>query len=281
MNNTTLPARIPLNEASWQGIQKVAMAGKANEYWKVGDTKTILLNGRIAGTPFTNFPVEAFILGFDHNGAVEGWNRIHFGLSMKDGNPVGLRDRHYGDYNKGSPSQNAPAAKPGFRMNLQNTNAGGWEHSYMRTQVLGSHADPRDPVKGTLLAALPRSLRQVMCSVPKYTDNTGNKSSDKEAVTCTLDSLWLPAHYEMYGIEQKNLPINTHEQEKQATYDYFKKNPGVIYCMGSPKKASMAWLRSPSHNSLGSDSFFLAQRYAIASNSIASQSLDLFACFAV
>lgn len=34
-----------LNENSWAVIQKVAKAGKAANYWKVGDTKEIILNG--------------------------------------------------------------------------------------------------------------------------------------------------------------------------------------------------------------------------------------------
>ena len=50
--------KIPtLEEASWEFISEVSRAGKAQEYWYVGDTKTISIGGET---------YKAIIISFDH-----------------------------------------------------------------------------------------------------------------------------------------------------------------------------------------------------------------------
>ena len=241
MNDIVLPAKMPLNDLSWKGIQAVARSGKAGEYWQPGDTKRIKLNGVVAGFSFDEYPLDVFVLGIDHNPNLEGYNHIHFGIGMLDHNVVALCDNRYGKvklYGK----------DPGFRMNSIYTNSGGWEQSYMRTTVLGANRDPYNPMEGTLLAALPRALREVMFPVFKYTDNVGgNDCSSESSVTPTRDSLWLLSEHEIYGSAgQKNLPpVNPYEKEKQKQYSYFKDHSPKMYHFKSLADSAGTWCRSP------------------------------------
>ena len=211
MSITSLPAKMPLNEMSWQGIKAVARAGKAIDYWKVGEPKTIVLNGTVAGMKYDHFSIDAFILGFDHNPDEEGYHNIHFGIGMKHGILTGLCDRRYNDYGRYYGTR-------GFRMNMKETNLGGWASSYMRKEVLGSSGDPYAPVKGTLLSALPRALREVMRPTPKYSDNAETvKQRVQSEVSKTMDVLWLPSGIEWLGVGAS--------VDKQKCYDFFGRFP--------------------------------------------------------
>ena len=220
MNNTILPGKLSLNDMSWKGIQEVCREGKAKDYWQAGSTKTITINGTVGPAHFRNRQVNAFILGIDHNAAVEGANRIHFGIGMKGNTLVGLQDKFfnqkiqdfslerfcmYKDYESGS-------SIPGVA---------GWLGSYMRTSILGSNGSANDPSEGTLLAALPRALREVMAVTTKYTDNAMDSHKEAKDVTASRDLLWLPSEFEVYGCCRTG---NGHEQEYQEWYDYFKQN---------------------------------------------------------
>ena len=46
------------------------MPGRGN-YWSVGDTKDVTLTGNWQDLIMSNVTVKAFIIGFDHNSAVE------------------------------------------------------------------------------------------------------------------------------------------------------------------------------------------------------------------
>ena len=84
-----------LNSMSWADIRKVSDAGIASTYWKVGDAKQITVNGTVSSTAI-NMNVWAFILGFNHNSAKEGSNRIHFqiGKVSASGNQISFIDSH-------------------------------------------------------------------------------------------------------------------------------------------------------------------------------------------
>ena len=203
MNGIILPEKMPLNDMSWKGIQAVARSGKAGEYWQPGDTKRIKLNGVVAGFSFDEYPLDVFVLGIDHNPSLEGYNHIHFGITLKKEDAVDLLG-------------------PNFHLNLSYTNQGGWEQSYVRTDVLGADKNPSDPADGTLLAALPRPLREVMVPVCKYTDNTSGEFSREADATCTRDSLWFLAEQEIEAFCHSS---NPREGNRQARYDFFKKYP--------------------------------------------------------
>ena len=230
-----------LDKNEWKVIKKVADADKGANYWAVGDTKRITLNGKVGATTISNLKVDAFIIGFNHNSGKEGSNRIHFLLGKIGGKFVGLVDSYY------DPSGYATTSGA-FTMNTSDTNSGGWAKTQMRSTVLGAASDPTNPTANTLLAALPADLRAVMKSVTKYTDNTGGGSNSASAVTATTDYLWLLAEFEVFG---SRTYANSSEPSSQAQYEYFKAGNSKIAYKHSAAGTAAAWrLRSPysTHN---------------------------------
>ena len=225
-----------LDKNEWKVIKKVADADKGANYWAVGDTKRITLNGKVGATTISNLKVDAFIIGFNHNSGKEGSNRIHFLLGKIGGKFVGLVDSYY------NPS-GYTTTSGAFTMNTSDTNSGGWAKTQMRSTVLGAASDPTNPTANTLLAALPADLRAVMKSVTKYTDNTGGGSNSASAVTATTDYLWLLAEFEVFG---SRTYANSSEPSSQAQYEYFKAGNSKIAYKHSAAETAAAWrLRSP------------------------------------
>ena len=221
-----------LNNNSWWTISKVSQMGLAAQYWSVGDTKTITINGKVGATTFSNLSIDAYI-GFNHNSAKEGANRIHFKLGKISGVQVGLVDSSY---------ENQVSTSGKFTMNTRNTNSGGWNRSHMRKTVLGNDSTPTSPTANTLLAALPSDLRAVMKSVTKYSDNTGGGNNAASYVTATTDYLFLLAEFEVFG---KWMFANSAEQNYQVQYDYYKAgNSKVHYRHSATGSKAWAWLRS-------------------------------------
>ena len=230
-----------LNDNDWATIRAVSDANQGANYWSVGDTKTITINGKVGATTFSNLSIDAYIIGFNHNSAKEGANRIHFKLGKISGVQVGLVDSSYN-------SQVSTSGK--FTMNTSVTNSGGWNVSHMRKTVLGSDSTPTSPTANTLLAALPSDLRAVMKSVTKYSDNTGGGQDTASYVTATTDYLFLLAEFEVFGTRTY---ANSVEQNYQAQYDYFKAgNSKRHYKHSATSSAVWAWLRSVYCNTKGS-----------------------------
>ena len=177
--------------------------------------------------------VDAYILGFDHNSAKEGTNRIHFQLGKISGKDVALCDSGY---------NNEKTSAGYFHMNTSRTNSGGWKSSAMRTN-LGNGGTPTSPAANTLLAAFPADLRAVMKSVTKYTDNTGGGTNTASNVSTTVDWVFLLAEFEVFGSRSY---ANSAEQNYQLQYDYYKAgNSKVAYNHSATSTAVWWWLRSP------------------------------------
>ena len=227
-----------LNENSWAVIKAVSDSGQGDNYWDVGDTKNIKINGKVGSTTFNNLSVDVFIIGFNHNSSREGSNRIHFQIGKIGGKLVGLIDSKY------SPDNSWSSGSSGnFVMNTSNTNSGGWNNSYMRKTILGNSNTPSNPLANSFIAALPADLRAVMKSVTKYTDNTANGGGNQASyITATTDYLWLLAEFEVQGARSY---ANSYEQNYQAQYQYFKSgNSKVAYKYNATGTAVYWWLRS-------------------------------------
>ena len=230
--SVTLPTTT-LNDNDWDTISEASAAGTADDYWAVGDTKSIVINGNVVGFGITNLTVNVFILGFNHNASREGSNRIHFQIGKIGATPVALCDNNY----------NNTGSSQGFRMNTSNTNNGGWASSYMRNTVLGNGGTPSSPTANSLMAALPSALRAVMKAVTKYTDNTGGGSNNQSNVTSTQDYLFLLAEFEVFGTRNW---ANSYEQNYQVQYAYYQAgNSRIAYRHTSTASAVWWWLRSP------------------------------------
>lgn len=230
-----------LNDNDWSKIKSVSDAGQGANYWSIGDCKEITLNGTVGALTLSNFTTYAFIIGFNHNSAVEGANRIHFQLgktALSGGTDVALCDSKY----------NSQVSATGyFSMNSSITNSGGWKSSQMRTNICGTSISN---YSGTILAVIPAALRAVLKSVTKYTDNTGGGSTAASNVTATTDYFFLLSEYEVFGSISR---ANVNEASKQAQYAYYSAgNSKIKYKHDGTSTAATWWLRSPlASNSYG------------------------------
>jgi hypothetical protein len=244
-----------LNNNSWATIQAVAQAGNGADYWQVGDRKEIVLNGTCRARTFDNYKVYAYILGFNHNEALEG-RAIHFQIGfddLTDGVPIVLTDS-YGTKNTG------------FCMNNVQTNAGGWNGSFMRTTIIPE-----------FISCLPSDLQDALKAVNKYTDNTGNASDVAANVTATQDKVFLLAEYEIFG---SRTYANQYEQNSQARYDYYKNgNSNVMYNDQSTSTAVYWWERSADYR--GANGFNRVDGNGSAYSGIAHFSMGFAPAFTV
>ena len=232
----TLPTKV-LNDNSWATIREVSSAGLGANYWAVGDVKEIKINGKVGNTTFSNLAVNTFILGFNHNSAKEGANKIHFQIGKIGSTAVGLCDSQY---------NNTISSSGYFNWNTSNTNSGGWNACYKRKTLYGNDGTPTSPVANSLMAALPSELLAVMQPVTKYTDNTGNTSNSSGAVTATTDYLFDLSEFEVFG---SRTYANQYEQNSQAQYDYYKAGNSKVAYNHSAVSTAVRWgLRSPRYD---------------------------------
>ena len=256
-----------LDDNSWEMIKRVADADEGANWWSVGDTKSIVLNGKIGILQANVMAIDVFILGFNHNASREGQHLIHFAIGKISGKQVALCDSQYNDY----------TSSTCFHMNSSDDNGGGWNQSYMRKTILGNSGSPSSPPSNSLLAALPADLRAVMQSVNKYTDNTGHSSNSSGAVTATVDWLWLLAEFELYG---SRTYANQYERNSQQQYDYFKAgNPKTFGKHNATGTVVWAWSRSPDYD--GNTSFVVFHADGAAIYYYANDSGAVCAGFAV
>lgn len=214
-----------LNENGWEAIRKASDSGDAPNLWSVGDCKSVTLNGTVGSLTLSNYTVYAFILGFNHNEALEGSNRIHFQIgktAATGGTDVALCDSLYD-------TQGSSAA---FRMNTSMTNRGGWAESYMRKTICSDFKN-----------VISSDLRAILKDVTKYTDNVAGASNKPINITDTLDDFFILSEYEIFGSTNY---ANTAEADKQAQYDYYKAGNGKVkYKHNNTTTAVKNWIRSP------------------------------------
>ena len=228
-----------LSSNSWAVIKAVSDAGQGANYWSIGATKSVTINGKVGATTISSLKVDAFIIGFNHNSSKEGSNRIHFQIGKVSGKAVALCDSQY----------NGSGSSAMFHMNSSDSNSGGWNGSYMRKTLLGNSNTPDSTLENSLMAALPSDLLAVMKTVTKYTDNTGGGSNSSGNVTATADYLFLLAEFEVFGTRYL---ANQYEQNSQKQYDYYKAgNSRVAYNHSAVSTAVWWWLRSAPYTSSG------------------------------
>ena len=255
-----------MNDATWAQIHELSASGKLGDYYDVGDGKDVTLNGLVGNLYLSHLVITAFILGINHNAALEGNNKTHFALGKISGKMVALCDSRYNSY----------TSSGYFVMNGNGSNSGGWNTSEMRKNTLGNSGTPSSPPAASLLAALPADLRAVMKSVTKYTDNTGGSNSSR-AVTPTTDYLWPMAEFEVFGSRSY---ANQYEKNSQMQYDYFKAgNSKVAYKHNSTFSAVWVWLRSADNT--GSATFCTLLSDGSPNGNYSNYSGGLFAGFAV
>lgn len=249
-----------LEAMSWSDVKQIADQDLGANYFKVGDRKSVKLNGTVGTKSYNNVTLYTFILGFNHNATLEGNHLIHFAgfkTAATGGVDVCLDDGSYNSYKTDGSKI--------FNMNhWGNYNYGGWAACDMRYDILGStnqapsgYGSARvagatgtnptatcatSPVANTLMAALPSDLRAVMQPITKYSDAVGNSSNVAANVKATIDYLPLLAEFEVHGARTY---ANQYEKDKQAQYAYFSAgNSKVFYRQSTTGTAAWWWNRS-------------------------------------
>ena len=221
-----------LNNNSWTLISIIASTGLAENYWSIGDTKEIVLNGTAGVTTYDNVSIWAQIIGFNHNPGYEGESSIHFQIgttAQTSGVQVALIDGGYGT---------SKTTAGYFNMNYSNSNSGGWASSKMRTVMLPE-----------LETVLPADLTAVIKVVNKYTDNVGGGSGHvEENVSVTEERLFLPSYYEVFGGTSTSY-ANSYENGVTKQYSYYSAgNSKVRYRHSATTSTCYWWLRSPRYS---------------------------------
>lgn len=240
-----IPTTKTLEESTWAEIAQVSANKQWDAMgWKVGDSKTITLNGTVGTLALDNYQCKVYILGFDHNAEKEGQG-ISFGmLEGADGKQLCLVDQYY---------LTNTSEVMAFTINTTETNTGGWKAAKMRKTILGStdvengDATPAtitNPAANTLMAALPADLRAVLKPITKYTNNVGS-AGDASAISTTIDYLPLMAEFEVFGVKTN---ANPNEKTYQAQYEYYKSGSKIKYKQNDVASAARWWLRSPNPN---------------------------------
>lgn len=243
-----------LENTSWTDIKAVGASGGAENYWAVGDTKSVVLNGTVGIVNLVHQTYLFCIIGFNHNENYEG-KGIHFMLEKTiEGTNIALTDSNH---------TNATSSVS-FRYNLSDVNTGGWQGCYLRNTICQSFYE-----------ALPSDLKSVLDGCIKYTDNVGGTSMAAANVTATNDKIFIPAEFEIFGVKTG---ANNAEQNYQKQYDYYKAgNSKVKYCSHNLGEQANWWLRSPDNNG----SYALGVAVSKISGFRATNSLGLVPCFKV
>lgn len=205
-----------LNNNTWEQISLAAQKGVAENVWRVGDTKEITLSGSVGGVNLSGTYL-CYILGFNHNAALEGDNRIHFQLARST---AGKELCFYR-----------------YQLSSAFGTAGGWEKCSLRNTLLGT--DPAN-CAGTILGTFPAELLAVLRPAQKYSDNG---SGDLGSVSATTDYLWIPAEKEVFGTVTEG---TAGQGQQQAQYAYYAAGGSKIrYAQNDTRNTEREWwLRS-------------------------------------
>ena len=209
-----------LDENDWTTIREVSDAGQGSNYWSIGDRKAVTLNGTV-GSLSLNGTYYCYIIGIDHNSAIEGTNRIHFQFgktALSGGTDICFVDTGYG---------NSKTSGSWFNMNNTNSNRGGWESSLMRTVICPAFK-----------SAMPSDLQAVLKTVTKYSDNIGGGPNNPSYVTATSEEVFLLSEFEVFGARTY---ANSAEQNYQAQYAYYSAGNSRVRYLHSHLDIDASW----------------------------------------
>ena len=244
-----------LDENSWKAIKWASKNNMGANFWSVGDCKEVTMNGKVSdGLTLTNYTAWVFIIGFNHNAEREG-NGIAFQgfKATKNGTPVCLTDSGYRSFK---------TSGTWFNMNNTNNNAGGWQASLMRKNVM--------PL---IKASFPSDLQAVIKPSTIFT----TQGSGDGACTATEDEVFLLAEFEIFGTRTF---ASTQEQNYLKQYAYYAAgNSKEEYKHNDTSTAAYWWERSP--NSGNSYNFCDVTAKGGASNDNANYSFGVSPCFKV
>lgn len=276
-NITLTQFNTALNNTDWNTISLISQDNLGDSVWAVGDAKQIVLNGNVGlFASFDNLATYVYIIGFNHNQAIQGKGITFGGFSttLSSGVNIALTDTSYSSTaGGGGGGGGGGSGGQKFAMNYNTSQSnGGWAGSQMRYNILGStdvaptYNDSNigvfgnnptstcatDPVTDSLMAALPSDLRTVMKPMTIYTDNVGvNLGNLAQNVTSSIDYLPLLSEREVFSGE--TYYANSAEATYQSQYAYYANgNSKIKYQYNSTGNSVYWWLRSPAMSGGGS-----------------------------
>lgn len=227
-----------LENNSWEQIRGVSDSGTGASIWSIGDTHSLTINGQVGTQTFNNYTTYIFIIGFNHNSAVEGEGITFQGFKSagSGGRDLCLVGPNYNNYTSTSGD---------FNMNTSDTNSGGWNNCNMRKYTLGSD-NASSPRANTLMAALPADLRAVLRPMTIWTNNSRGTTNTASATT---DYLPLLSEFEVFGTTTYSCSAEAQHQQQYAYY--VSGNSKVKYRHDNTGSVASWWERSPSSGGAG------------------------------
>lgn len=276
------------NNNNWDLISRVSRGGTASSWWNVGDVKYIDIDSEFfdsASLSSGTSQVGVFIIGFDHNAAIEGSGISLQGFKSSTAELSDLTFAYCDNQYRRSSVINT-TNKYLTMMHWASTTEYrwpwcGWQGSDMRLYNLGSvdhevtditDSNPHDDnfikdidklPKYSLMRALPEEFRNVLKQMNKYTQ--AYYSTDRNTCMCK-DYIVLPSVKEI----GKTSSISYKQDESnQETYEYYiNGNTHIKYQLKHNAQWDRTtkidyWLRSPvDWNSIASSTHgFLAMSY--------------------
>lgn len=218
-----------LEGATWEQIKTAAKNGTAPNIWSIGDVKSIVLSGEVAGRLFNDI-YYIYIIGFNHriNSDYTSNGAVFQGFKNKDGTSIALigKDTSY-------QASLDDAFVMGPNTGNSTTKCYGWEKSYMRETIM-----PK------IKQMLPDEFVSILTSYNYiYTDNTGDGTPQDDYVYATTDIIYLLSEYEVFGACENSNPA---EANYQAQFEYYANGNSKIKYMDNDTTKQIAWwLRSP------------------------------------
>lgn len=258
-----------LEDCSWNLISAISQDGLAANFFSVGDTKAVTLNGTVDTVTFSNQTYYAFIIGIDHNSTLEG-SGIHFCLgktAATGGKDICFVDSFYGSAGlKPYYDYFRMYAKRSSDTSIGNLTSDGWDDSWMRTVICAE-----------FFTVLPTSLQNVVRECTKYTNNSADSGNLETEITATVEKVFIASEFEILGARSQ---ANSYEQNYQQQYKYYQNGNSVVkYRHDNTSTAAMYWTRSPRHNN---ETMFVRITTAGASDYTSNAtSLGFSPCFVV
>lgn len=245
-----------LNNCSWADISAKSKAGTASSYWSVGDAKRILVKGNMFSLSVNGY-YWVYILGFDHNPNIEGYNRIHFMLGRTTQNYTGSSDICFVDkfYGSTSPQSSYPA--------ISNMPFCGWptdatdSYDYTAAAFYTLCGEDITDIKASsfsgkaayeIPSCLPSDLRAVMRKFVKKYVRISDFTSSPNTVYSATNWMHIPNTTEIAGYQSsENFQPISGEYNNSKQYQYYKSGNTIKrYKHNSTGTSAKYWLRTQS-----------------------------------
>lgn len=197
-----------LNLMSWEDISKISADGTFKNYFKVGDTKRIYLNGTYwIGQTWANIPIDMVVVGIDHNQDQEspGEHRVHWLIGMLDGKNVCVDP---------VPTEYGATSSTYGGVITPNKNVISWRFSRMLQSSLNGQNTTTNPTAQNIKKILPTELLSVMKSVLK-----SSLMENKTTMEFIESYITLPS----VGEIREFTSTSWYENQFQKGYEYFVK----------------------------------------------------------